>query len=140
MTATTNGPGVAVVVVVLARILTSAEPMRRTLEGDPHAAISTPLRASQVPAELATVVRSAWAVAVGHDGSGPGALAVVQAITRALTVAELLRRQGTEPRRALAVPLRFGDLPRGLGPVVRDAWAFAVGLDDDPERHDDAAE
>jgi hypothetical protein len=72
-------------------------------------------------------------IAVGHDGSGTGAPAVIRALTRALTVAELLRMQGVQPRRALDVPLRFDDLPRGLASVVRDAWAFEVGLDEDGE-------
>lgn len=129
MTAAASPPGAAVVVVVLSRILTSAERVRQAFGADPHAAIAVPLRASEVPPDLAVVARAAWAFAVGSDGSGPGAPAVIQALTRALTVAELLRRHGDDPHEAIAVPLRFGDVPSGLKFVAWGAWAFAVGLD-----------
>jgi hypothetical protein len=70
MTATASPPGAAVVAVGVSRILTSAELPRPTLEADPHAAISGPLHASQVPPDLALVARVARAVAVGRDGDG----------------------------------------------------------------------
>lgn len=102
MTATTNGRGAAVVVLVLSRLLTSAERLRGLSIVDPHAAISIPLQGSDVPSDLAVVARAAWAFAVGSDGSGPGAPAVIEALTRALTLAELLRRHGDDPREAIA--------------------------------------
>lgn len=131
MTGNASPPGAEVVMVALAEVLTSAELMWRTLGGDPHGAISVPVSSSQLPLELALVARAAWAVAVGHDGAGPGALAVIRALTCALTVAELLRRNGSHPRVAIAISLRLDDLPRGLSSVLRDAWAFAVGLEED---------
>ena len=86
------------------------------------------------------MVRAAWAFAVGSDGSGPGAPAVIEALTRALTLAELLRRHGDDPREAIAVPLRVGDMPNGLKFIAWGAWAFAVGPDDDGEDHGAAAQ
>ena len=61
---------------------------------DPHAAISLPLQGSDVPPDLEVVARAAWAFAVGSDGSGPGAPAVIQALSRALMLADLLLRHG----------------------------------------------
>lgn len=101
--------------VALAEILTSAELVRYVRGLSIRRDLGTPPSEPSTP-ELAPAVRAAWAVAVGHNGSGPGALAVIRALTRALRVAELLRRQGAEPRRAIAVPLRFGDLPPGSRP------------------------
>jgi hypothetical protein len=135
-----SGPGAAVVVVVLSQLLTAAELLRGISIVDPHAAISIPLRRSDVPSDLAVVVRAAWAFAVGSDGSGPGAPVVIEALTRALTLAELMRRYGVDPREAIAVPLQCSDIPRGLKFVAWGAWAFAVGLDDAHERLDDAHE
>jgi hypothetical protein len=136
VTSTPQGPGVVVVVVVLSRVLTAAERLRQIFDGDPHALIGVPLGRSELPPELAAVVRAAWAVAVGPDGSGPGAPAVIDALARALTFAEALRMSGTAAGKAIALPLRFGNLPRGLTSVARDAWALAVGLDDDHEHRD----
>ena len=131
MTTTANGPGAAVVVAVLSRVLTSASLLLRMAGADPRAAIAMPLRASDLPRDLAAVAWAAWGVAIGPDDKGPGVRVVIQALSRILTIAGLVHRDGDDPRAAISFALRWFDVPRGLKPVARAAWAFAVGFDDD---------
>jgi hypothetical protein len=125
MTTTANGPGAAAVVPLLSRILIAAEGLR-SIGAEPQRAIAVPLRECDLPHDLAAVVKAAWAIAVGSDGSGPGALATAQALARILAPADLLCSIGAEPFKAINV-LRWIDAPRELKSVARDAWAFAVG-------------
>lgn len=136
------GPGAPATLAALARILACAD-MLCSLGVEPGEAINV-LRWVDAPSELEPIARDAWAVAVGSGavvrvawslavppgGSRPGAVAVVEALSRILALAELLRSSGAEAREVITV-LRWISMPRGLAAAVRAAWAFAVGLDDD---------
>lgn len=139
-----SGPGGAAILERLSRILACAETLC-SFGVEPLEAINV-LRWVHAPCELEALARDAWAYAVrsgavvrpswsasvAPDGSGPGAAAVIDALSRILTLAERLRTSGADPREAIDV-LRWVDLPPGLAAAARAAWAFAVGLDDDGE-------
>lgn len=139
-----SGPGGAAILERLSRILACAE-MLCSFGVEPLEAINV-LRWVHAPCELealardawayavrsGAVVRPSWSAAVAPDGSGPGAAAVIDALSRILTLAERLRTSGADPREAIDV-LRWVYLPPGLAAAARAAWAFAVGLDDDGE-------
>lgn len=78
------------------------------------------------------VVGGAWSFAAAPDGSGAGAAAVNDALSRLLTIADKLRSIGVEPPEVIHV-LQRANVPPRLVAVVRAAWAFAVGLDDDED-------
>lgn len=124
MSATTSGTGAAAMVPLLSRILTSTERLC-SFGAEPRRAIDVTLREGDLPHELAGVVRAAWSVAVGCDGSGPGVPAIIDALSRSLALGDMLCSLGVAPLEAGHV-LRWVDAPRELESVARDAWAFAV--------------
>ena len=84
------------------------------------------------------VVRVAWSFALPPEGSGGHGAAVADGLSRILVLADSLRSIGVPPCNVLDV-LRLVALPPGLAAVVRAAWAFAAGFDDDLGRRGIAA-
>jgi len=137
-----TGPGGAAALETLSRILACADTLC-SFGVEPCEAIDV-LRWIDAPGDLERVARDAWTFVVGSgtvsrgswsvasDESRPGAAAVIDALARVLTLAELLRTSGAKPRAVIDV-LRWVDMPAGLMVVVRAAWAFAVGSDNDDE-------
>jgi hypothetical protein len=121
-------PGPTELVHVLGRILLGAERLRVTRGADPHKVIAVALRVGAPSPGLESVVRAAWAAAVGSDDSGPGlgVAAVIDHLVAIFEILEKVRATGTDPREVSGV-LPWITAPAPLMPIARAAWLVAIG-------------